>query len=252
MIFSTQKLLDGVLGSEKPVLEGIDLHITKGETIAFVGHSGAGKTTLAKLLLRFYDVEAGEVQFGGTDVRKLDLQELRQSFALVSQEPILFSGNIYENIRYAKPSASKREVERAAEQAAASEFIESFPRRYETEVGERGVQLSGGQKQRIAIARAILADPKVLILDEATSNLDSANETIVQQKIEELMLGRTTLIIAHRLSTIKSADRIVVLENGRMVEIGDHDTLMNAKSTYANLVHLQIIKDQGEQPQQVH
>ncbi len=238
--------------SEKPVLEGIDLHITKGETIAFVGHSGAGKTTLAKLLLRFYDVEAGEVQFGGTDVRKLDLQELRQSFALVSQEPILFSGNIYDNIRYAKPSASKREVERAAEQAAASEFIESFPRRYETEVGERGVQLSGGQKQRIAIARAILADPKVLILDEATSNLDSANETIVQQKIEELMLGRTTLIIAHRLSTIKSADRIVVLENGRMVEIGDHDTLMNAKSTYANLVHLQIIKDQGEQPQQVH
>jgi len=234
--------------SEKPVLQNISLHIEHGETVAFVGHSGAGKTTLVKLLMRFYDPSNGAIELGGLDIRQLDLEKLRQSFALVSQEPILFSGSIFENIRYAKPSATSEQVKSAAERAAADHFIQKLPHGYTTEVGERGMQLSGGQKQRVAIARALLANPQFLVLDEATSNLDSENETLVQEHLSELMMGRTTLIIAHRLSTIKAADRIVVLEEGQIVEEGDHLTLMQAKSTYAKLVEMQIIQDATQAP----
>jgi ATP-binding cassette subfamily B protein len=233
---------------EKPVLQNISLHIEHGETVAFVGHSGAGKTTLVKLLMRFYDPSNGAIELGGLDLRQLDLEKLRQSFALVSQEPILFSGSIFENIRYAKPSATSEQVKSAAERAAADHFIQKLPHGYTTEVGERGMQLSGGQKQRVAIARALLANPQFLVLDEATSNLDSENETLVQEHLSELMMGRTTLIIAHRLSTIKAADRIVVLEEGQIVEEGDHLTLMQAKSTYAKLVEMQIIQDATKAP----
>ncbi|MDP7038192.1 MAG: ABC transporter transmembrane domain-containing protein [Myxococcota bacterium] len=233
---------------EKPVLQNISLHIEHGETVAFVGHSGAGKTTLVKLLMRFYDPSNGAIELGGLDIRQLDLEKLRQSFALVSQEPILFSGSILNNIRYAKPSATSEQVKSAAERAAADHFIQKLPHGYATEVGERGMQLSGGQKQRVAIARALLANPQFLVLDEATSNLDSENETLVQEHLSELMMGRTTLVIAHRLSTIKAADRIVVLEEGQIVEEGDHLTLMQAKSTYAKLVEMQIIQDATKAP----
>jgi ABC transporter fused permease/ATP-binding protein len=223
------------------VLGGLDLEISPGEVVALVGPSGAGKSTLTSLVLRFYDPTDGAVRFEGIDVTQLRLTELRRAMAIVAQEPVLFSGTIRDNIAYARDDATDAEVEAAARDAHAHEFIEAFPEGYATLVGERGVKLSGGQRQRVAIARAVLADPRVLILDEATSNLDAESEALVQEAIARLMRGRTTLVIAHRLSTVRDADRIVVLERGEIVEQGRHDELIAAGGVYRRLVEHQVI-----------
>ena len=218
------------------VLEGVTLTIEPGQTCALVGSSGSGKTTLARLLQRMYDPTAGRVTLDGIDVRDVALAELRGNLAVVSQEPILFSGSIRENIRYGDLTATDADIERAAALANAHDFITAFPSGYDTKVGERGVQLSGGQRQRVSIARAILRDPKVLILDEATSALDAKSEGVVQDALERLQAGRTTLVIAHRLSTIRDADRIVVLDRGHIVESGTHQALMARRGAYSELV----------------
>ena len=229
---------------DKPVLVDVDIDVSPGEVVALVGPSGAGKSTLTALLFRFYDVQRGCVRFDGVDVRELRLAELRRAMAIVAQEPVLFSGSIRDNIAYGAPDATDEQIESAARDAHAHEFVEGVPEGYATEVGERGVKLSGGQKQRIAIARAIVANPRVLILDEATSNLDSESEALVQEALGRLMKGRTTLVIAHRLSTVRHADRIVVLDKGRVVEQGTHDALMAAGGVYRRLVERQIISDE--------
>ena len=221
---------------DAPVLRGLSLVAEPGERVAIVGASGAGKSTLAALLRRFYDVDAGAVRVDGHDVRELDPEWLRTHVGIVDQEPMLMSTTIAENIRYGRPDASDDEVRRCAADANAAEFIERFPDGWATMVGERGVQLSGGQKQRVAIARALLRDPAILILDEATSALDADSEHVVQQALERLMVGRTTLVIAHRLSTIRTADRIVVLDNGQVRESGTWDQLIAADGTFTRLV----------------
>lgn len=218
------------------VLHDIDLHVRPGESCALVGPSGSGKTTLSRLVLRFYDPTEGRVVLDGEDLRDLDLQALRDSMAVVSQDPILFSGTIAENIRYGRLEATDEDVEAAARVAHADVFIREFPEGYETRVGERGVQLSGGQRQRVSIARAVLRNPRVLVLDEATSALDAQSEGLVQDALERLQAGRTTIIIAHRLSTVVHADRIVVLDRGRIVEEGRHTELLARKGAYAALV----------------
>ncbi len=221
---------------EARVLRAVDLEIAPGETCALVGESGSGKTTLARLLQRFYDPQEGRVTLDGHDLREVRLADLRGSMAVVSQEPVLFSGTVRDNIRYGRLDATDAEIERAAVLANADTFVREFPDGYDTKVGERGVQLSGGQRQRVSIARAILRDPRVLILDEATSALDAKSEGLVQDALEKLQAGRTTLVIAHRLSTVRDADRIVVLDGGRIVETGQHDTLLRAGGAYADLV----------------
>jgi ABC-type multidrug transport system fused ATPase/permease subunit len=225
------------------VLTEVDLDIAPGEVVALVGPSGAGKSTVLSLLYRFYDVDAGRVLVEGVDVRELRLGELRRALAMVAQEPVLFSGTIRDNIAYGKPGASQAEIERAARDAHAHDFIAGFPDGYATMIGERGTKLSGGQKQRIALARALIADPRVLILDEATSNLDAESEASVQAALARLMHGRTTIIVAHRLSTVRDADRIVVIEGARVVEQGRHDELMARRGTYHRLVEHQLIAD---------
>jgi subfamily B ATP-binding cassette protein MsbA len=216
-------------------LQEVALELQPGEVVALVGPSGAGKTTLASLLPRFWDVTTGRILLDGTDIRAFRLADLRGALGLVPQEPALFSGTIRENIAYARPDASEADVVAAARAAHAEEFIERLPLRYETVVGERGVKLSGGQRQRIAIARVVLKDPSVLVLDEATSSLDTASERLVEEALERLLRGRTTLIIAHRLSTIQRADRIVVLDQGRVVEMGTHTELLGKGGLYALL-----------------
>lgn len=224
------------------VLKGIDLHIRKGEKIALAGSSGAGKSTIAQLVLGFYPVTHGSVQVDRKTFKGKELKALRQNTAIVPQEVILFGGTIRENIAYGKPGASDQELREAAEKAHAWEFIKGFPEGMDTIVGERGIKLSGGQRQRIAIARAILKDPAILILDEATSSLDAESERLVQDALEELMKGRTTLIIAHRLSTIRNVDRIFVLENGRIKEEGSFDTLSRkTEGVFAKLLELQLM-----------
>jgi len=218
----------------------LSLIADKGKVLALVGPSGAGKSTLFELLQRFYDPQSGRITFGGTDIRQLDPKDLRQQMALVPQQPALFSSDVFHNIRYGKPDATDEEVISAAKKAHAHEFIVNLPEGYNSFLGERGVRLSGGQRQRIAIARAILKDPHILLLDEATSALDSESEHHVQQALEELMRGRTTIIIAHRLSTIQHADQIAVLDQGCLVEMGDHQTLLKSCQLYQRLVELQF------------
>ena len=222
------------------ILEDINLHCAPGEIVALVGPSGAGKTTLVSLLPRFWDVDRGRVLLDGIDVRSLRLADLRAAIGIVPQDPALFSGTIRENIAYARPGASQAEVESAARAAHAHEFIERLPLGYDTVVGERGVKLSGGQRQRIAIARAILKNPAVLILDEATGNLDTESERLIEDALGKLLVGRTTLIIAHRLSTVRRADRLVVLDHGRIVEEGSHAELLAVGGLYARLYQRQF------------
>jgi len=223
------------------VLNGISFHINEGEKIALVGPSGAGKSTIVQLLLRYYNIEQGEILIDGKNISTFNYHELRKNIGIVPQEVLLFGGTIKENILYGKINATDAEVKEAARRANALQFIETFPEQFDTLVGERGVKLSGGQKQRIAIARAILKDPKILLLDEATSSLDAESETLVQLALDELMKNRTTIIIAHRLSTIRKADRILVIDKGTIVEQGNHTQLMqNENGLYHHLVKLQF------------
>ncbi len=222
------------------VLHHIRLEVQPGDVLALVGPSGAGKSTLFNLIPRFYDPTEGRVCADGNDLRGVTLESLRGQIGMVPQEIQLFGGTVRDNIRYGKLDAADAEVEAAALAANAAEFIARLPQRYDTLVGERGVKLSGGQRQRIAIARALLKDPRLLLLDEATSSLDSESEGLVQEALERLMLNRTTVIIAHRLSTVHKANRIAVLDSGRLVELGTHADLMAADKLYARLYRMQF------------
>ena len=225
--------------SDVQVLNGLSFKIPKGKTIALVGKSGSGKSTIASLLMRFYHLEQGGIVSNSKPLNEVDLAAWREELALVPQDVLLFGGSIKENITYGKTNASDAEIIEAAQQANAWEFIQGFPEGLETTVGERGVQLSGGQRQRIAIARALLKDPQLLILDEATSALDSESEFLVQEALDRLMQGRTSVVIAHRLSTIRNAHEILVINEGRITERGTHDQLLNLGGTYSELVRLQ-------------
>ena len=222
------------------VLEDVSLSLKPGEVVALVGPSGSGKSTVAALLARFYDPQVGEIRLDGTPLTQLNPKALREHVGAVAQEPILFATSIAENIRYGRPGATDEQVRAAARAANAETFIDEFPEGFDTPVGERGVRLSGGQKQRIAISRALLKDPRILILDEATSALDAESEHLVQEALDHLMKGRTTLVIAHRLSTVREADRVVVLDGGCIVEQGSHDALIAANGLYKKLVERQF------------
>jgi ATP-binding cassette subfamily B protein len=223
-------------------LHHFSLTLEPGEKVALVGPSGAGKTTVMQLLLRFYDPAQGTVKFDNMDVRLLDPISFRKAMGIVPQEPMIFSTTAEENIRMGNPEASLDQVREAARQAMALEFIEKLPRGFETHLGEKGVQLSGGQRQRLAIARAIVRNPAILLLDEATSSLDAENERLIQQALQHVMKDRTTLIIAHRLSTVQGADRIVVMNEGRIEAIGTHAVLLKSSPLYARLAALQFEK----------
>ena len=226
-------------------LKGLTLNVTPGEHVALVGPSGAGKTTVFQLLLRFYDPKSGVVRIDGMDLRDVDPRDARARIGLVSQDPVIFAADAMENIRYGKPDASDDEVRAAAEAAAAMEFIAKLPDGMKSFLGERGVRLSGGQKQRVAIARAILRDPALLLLDEATSALDAENERLVQTALERLMVGRTTMVISHRLATVVNADRIAVIDDGHLVDTGRHDQLLLSNPLYARVAALQFSADDG-------
>ena len=227
-------------GGDREALRGISLDVRAGETIALVGASGAGKTTLCNLVARFYDPTAGSIEIDGVDLRDINLGDYRSLLGIVEQDIFLFDGTIAQNIAYADPTASPERIEESARIANAHGFITETEQGYGTLIGERGVRLSGGQKQRIAIARAVLADPRILILDEATSSLDTASERLIQRSLDRLMRGRTSFVIAHRLSTIRNADRIVVIEEGVVTEVGPHETLLHAEGRYARLLRMQI------------
>ena len=228
-------------------LSGIRLDIAPGEVVAIVGPSGGGKTTLTSLLPRFWDVTEGRILLDGIDVRRLRLADLRRAVGIVPQEPALFSGTVAENIAYARPEAARAELEAAARAAHADEFVRRLPEGYDTIVGERGVKLSGGQRQRIAIARAVLKDPAVLVLDEATSSLDTESEQLIEDALEKLLVGRTTLIIAHRLSTVRRANRLLVIDHGRISEEGTHADLMAAGGIYARLYSRQFRDEEASE-----
>jgi subfamily B ATP-binding cassette protein MsbA len=231
-----------------PVLKEVSFSAQPGQVIALVGPSGAGKSTLISLIPRFWDVDEGRVTIDGYDIREVNLRSLREQIGIVPQETILFSDSVYANIQYGKLDATREEIEAAAGAANAHEFIlNDLPGGYETEVGERGVKLSGGQRQRVAIARAILKDPRILILDEATSSLDSESEGLVQEALEHLMQSRTSFVIAHRLSTITNADWVLVLNEGRLVEQGTHQSLLaDVDGLYARLYEMQFGAGEGE------
>ncbi|RUT35184.1 ATP-binding cassette domain-containing protein [Arsenicitalea aurantiaca] len=231
---------------DEPVLRDISFTVRQGETVALVGPSGAGKSTIFAMLQRFYDVTAGQVRVDGVDIRRVDPGALRHRFAYVEQEPVMFAGTVADNIRFGKPDASDAEVEAAARAALVHDFVMELDQGYDAIVGERGVMLSGGQKQRVAIARALLKDAPILLLDEATSALDAQSEQLVQIALERLMEGRTTLVIAHRLATIRDADRILVLEGGRLIDEGTHEELVRKGGRYAELARLQFRLDQPQ------
>jgi ATP-binding cassette subfamily B protein/subfamily B ATP-binding cassette protein MsbA len=223
----------------EPVLHGVSLTAEPGETIALVGSSGAGKTTLASMLIRFFDPWSGRVLVDGHDLRDVQLASLRRQVAIVLQEPFLFPMSLADNIAYGRPDATPEEIVAAAKAANAHDFVSALPDGYDTVVGERGATLSGGERQRLAVARALLKDAPILVLDEPTSSLDSDSEALLLEALERLMAGRTTFIIAHRLSTVRNADRVVVLEEGRVVETGRHRQLLARKGRYAHLHRLQ-------------
>ena len=226
---------------EVQVLKDVNFTANHGQKIAIVGPSGAGKSTISSLLLRFYDIESGQILIDDKNIYDYDLENLRGNMSIVPQDVILFGGSIRENIAYGKPNATEEEILLAAKQANAFDFVNGFPEKFDTLVGERGIKLSGGQRQRIAIARALLKNPSILILDEATSSLDSESEKLVQEALENLMQGRTSIIIAHRLSTIRSADAILVLNDGRIAEQGTHKELLDIENgIYKNLSNLQF------------
>ena len=222
------------------ILHNINFDVRPGQTVALVGPSGAGKSTVIKLLHRFFDASQGSIRLDEHDIRSLDRKSFLSQIALVPQETLLFGGTVKENILYGKLDATDQELEDAAKKANAHDFIVGLENGYETIVGEKGAKLSGGERQRIAIARAILKNPKILVLDEATSSLDNCSEALIQEAVEKLMEGRTTFIVAHRLSTIHKADQIIVLEKGRVVETGQHEELMNNKNLYYNLYKLKM------------
>jgi ATP-binding cassette, subfamily B, bacterial MsbA len=245
--FSQSVRFDGVCFSyqgdgegAREILRGIDLEVKRGEILAFVGSSGAGKSTLVHLIPRFFDVTAGCLLIDGHDVRDVTLASLREQVGIVTQETILFNDTVRNNIAYGQPHVPMKSVEAAARAALAHDFILGLPSGYDTSIGERGVRLSGGERQRIAIARALLKNAPILILDEATSALDSESESLVQSALHNLMQGRTVFVIAHRLSTIRRADRIVVIENGIIADIGPHEELMTRLGTYRRLYELQF------------
>jgi ATP-binding cassette subfamily B protein len=224
---------------QHPVIQDLSLHMPAGETIGIVGSTGAGKSTLVKLLLRFYDVQEGSITLDGHDLRDLQTPDLRRAIGFVSQDVFLFHGTVRENIAYGTFDATDEQIEEAAKIAEAHKFIMQLPEGYDTIVGERGQKLSGGQRQRISIARAVLKDPPVLILDEATSSVDNETEALIQRSLEKIAIGRTTIIIAHRLSTVRNADRIFVLERGQLRESGTHDELVAIEGIYASLWNVQ-------------
>jgi ATP-binding cassette, subfamily B, bacterial len=229
-------------GTSRPVLHGIDLDVEPGETIALVGRSGSGKTTLCNLIARFYDPTQGTVALDGVNLREIEVESYRRLLGIVEQDVFLFDGTIAENIAYGDRWATRAQIEQAARVANAAEFIDRLPAGYNTFIGERGVRLSGGQRQRLAIARAVLADPRIFILDEATSNLDSESERLIQQSLDQLLRGRTSFVIAHRLSTIRHADRILVLDDGTIAQTGSHGELMAASGLYRDMVDLQRLE----------
>jgi ATP-binding cassette subfamily B protein len=238
---------DGVsfsYGTGRPVLGDVDLEVAPAHTIALIGHTGSGKTTLTSLVPRFYDVTAGRVVVDGVDVRDLQLGSLRSAIGVISQDPFLFSATVRENIAFGRADATDAEVEHAARLAQAHEFIETLPDRYDTVIGERGITLSGGQRQRLAIARALLLDPRILILDDATASVDATTEARIRLGLREAMRGRTTLIIAHRLSTIALADEIVVLDSGRIAARGQHEELLATSSVYRDIYEHGLLEAQ--------
>ena len=220
-------------------MDNVSFSATPGQVVALVGPSGAGKSTVASLLPRFYDVTGGSIVIDGLDIREVTMESLREQVGIVPQETMLFNGSVYDNILYGRLDATEEEVMAASKAANAHNFITELPNGYDTQLGDRGVNISGGQRQRIAIARAILKNPQILILDEATSALDTESERVVQEALDRLMVGRTSFVIAHRLSTIKNADKILVMEKGKIVEEGNHDELMAKDGLYAHLYQIQ-------------
>ena len=230
-------------GCDDLVLKDVTLDVEPGQTIALVGVSGAGKTTLCNLIARFFDPTAGSIELDGVDLRKIEVESYRRILGIVEQDIFLFDGTVAENIGYASRHATPADIERAARTANAHEFIMALPDGYDTLVGERGVRLSGGQRQRLAIARAVLADARIFILDEATSNLDTDSERLIQQSLQTLLKGRTSFVIAHRLSTVAHADRILVLSDGEIIETGTHAELLATSGAYRHMVHMQMGHD---------